>query len=65
MATYSSILVWRIPWTEKSGGLQSIGSHRVDTAEQAHTYFLAWEEKRTISCIARGRHLETVSRQSV
>ena len=25
MATHSSILVWRIPWTEESGGLQSIG----------------------------------------
>ena len=24
MATYSSILTWRIPWTEKPGGLQSI-----------------------------------------
>ena len=29
MATYSSILAWRIPWTEKTGGLQSMGSHRV------------------------------------
>ena len=29
MATHSSILVWRIPWTEESGGLQSIGSQRV------------------------------------
>ena len=29
MATYSSILAWRIPWTEEPGGLQSIGSHRV------------------------------------
>ena len=29
LATYSSILVWRIPWTEESGGLQFIGSHRV------------------------------------
>ena len=29
MATPSSILAWRIPWTEKPGGLQSIGSHRV------------------------------------
>ena len=28
MATQSSILAWRIPWTEKSGGLQSIGSQR-------------------------------------
>ena len=26
MATHSSILAWRIPWTEQSGGLQSIGS---------------------------------------
>ena len=25
MATHSSILVWRIPWTEEAGGLQSMG----------------------------------------
>ena len=29
MATDSSILAWRIPWTEEPGGLQSIVSHRV------------------------------------
>ena len=29
MATHSSILAWRIPWVEKSGGLQSMGSQRV------------------------------------
>ena len=29
MATHSSILAWRIPWAEGSGGLQSIGSQRV------------------------------------
>ena len=28
-ATYSSILSWRIPWTEEPGGLQSMGSQRV------------------------------------
>ena len=28
MATSSSILAWRIPWTEESGGLQSMGSQR-------------------------------------
>ena len=28
MATHSSILAWRIPWTEESGGLQSMGSQR-------------------------------------
>ena len=27
-ATYSSILAWRIPWTEETGGLWSIGSQR-------------------------------------
>ena len=29
MATHSSILIWRIPWTEEPGGLQSIGLQRV------------------------------------
>ena len=28
MATHSSVLTWRIPWTEESSGLQSIGLHR-------------------------------------
>ena len=28
MATHSSILAWRIPWTEEPGGLQSMGSRR-------------------------------------
>ena len=30
MATHSSILAWRIPWTEEPGGLQSTGSQRVE-----------------------------------
>ena len=29
-ATHSSILVWRIPWTEEPGGLQSMGSQRIE-----------------------------------
>ena len=29
MATHSSLLAWRIPWTEKPGGLQSMGLQRV------------------------------------
>ena len=28
-ATHSSLLAWRIPWTEEAGGLQSLGSQRV------------------------------------
>ena len=29
VATHSSVLAWRIPWTEEPGGLQSMGSQRV------------------------------------
>ena len=29
MAAHTSILAWRIPWTEEPGGLQSVGSQRV------------------------------------
>ena len=41
MATHSSILAWRIPWTEKPGRLQSTGSQRVGhdlATEHTHTY---------------------------
>ena len=37
MATPSSILVWRIPWTEEPGGLQSMGS-QLDTNERLSTH---------------------------
>ena len=30
MATHSSILVWKIPWTEEPGQLQAMGSQRVE-----------------------------------
>ena len=30
MAMHSSILIWEIPWTEELGGLQSMGSQRVE-----------------------------------
>jgi len=30
MATHSSVLAWRIPWTEEPGGLQSMGSQESD-----------------------------------
>ena len=35
MATYSSILAQRIPWTEEPGGLQSLGRKESDTTEAA------------------------------
>ena len=41
MATHSSILSWRIPWTEEPGGLQSMGLQRVghwsNLAQHTHT----------------------------
>ena len=41
MATHSSILAWRIPWTEEPGGLQSMGSQRVrhDWLTNFHFHF--------------------------
>ena len=33
MTTHSSILAWRIPWTEEPGGLQSIGWERVNMTQ--------------------------------
>ena len=33
IATHSSVLAWRIPWTEEPDGLQSMGSQRVNTTE--------------------------------
>ena len=46
MATHSSILIWRIPWTEEPGGLQSTASQRVgqDSSDLAckHCHSSCW-----------------------
>ena len=39
MATHSSTLAWKIPWTEGPGGLQSMGSLQSDTTERLHFHF--------------------------
>ena len=39
MATHSSILAWRIPWTEELGGLQSTGRKELDMTERLHFHF--------------------------
>ena len=39
MATYSNILAWRIPWTGKPGGLQSLGVSELDMTEQLTLLF--------------------------
>ena len=38
IAAHSSILAWKIPWTVEPGGLQAMGSQRVDTTEQLNPY---------------------------
>ena len=46
MATRSSILAWKIPWTEKPGGLQSMGWQRVEhNLATEHTCSLSWKKK--------------------
>ena len=47
MTTHSSILAWRIPWTEEPGGLQSMGSQKIrhDLSRQAHMLEVFEREK--------------------
>ena len=47
MAPHSSTFAWKIPWTEESGGLQSMGSLESDTTERLHFHF-------SLSCIGEG-----------
>ena len=48
MATHSSTLAWKIPWTEEPGRLQSMGSLESDTTERLHFHF-------SLSCIGEGK----------
>ena len=52
MATHSSILAWRIPWTEESGKLQSMGLQRV-----GHD----WAYKHCMNCIKKQTELKNLS----
>ena len=45
MATHSSILAWRIPWTEELGGLQSTGRKESYTTERLHFTFFHLKHK--------------------
>ena len=53
MATNSSILAWRIPWTEEVGGLQCTGCKEADTTEQLHFTSLRFG----IAFLPRNKHL--------
>ena len=41
MTVHSSILAWKIPWTEEPGGLQSMESQELDTTERLNHHQLA------------------------
>ena len=47
MAAHSSILAWRIPWTEEPGGLKSMWSqrdrHNLNNLARTHTYLQSFE----------------------
>ena len=45
MASHSSTLAWKIPWTEKPGRLQSMGSLGLDTTEKLHFHSHALEKE--------------------
>ena len=49
MATHSSILAWKIPWTEKPGGLQSMDHKQLDTTEHLSAH--------TCMCVLKHQHL--------
>ena len=57
MATHSSILAWRIPWTEELGGLQSTGCKESDMTERLHFHFQEQtrDEMPEEFCVPRGK----------
>ena len=54
MATHSSILGWKIPWTEDPGGPQSMGLWRVRHNWETNTFTLHFYSWRIFKCTARG-----------
>ena len=56
MATHSSTLAWKIPWTEEPGGLQSMGSLESDTTVRLHFHFSlsTFTFHFPLSCIGEG-----------
>ena len=53
MATHSNVIAWRIPGTGESGGLPSMGSHRVDTTEAMRQQQQQWGDAVDVGECAR------------
>ena len=62
MATHSSILAWRIPWTEEPGGLQSMGSQRVGHDLENKNKGLQNETKQIVGVRIVGLRLQVMVR---
>ena len=67
MATHSSILAWRIPWTEKPGGLESMGLWRVghNWSNLAHTHAEKFEDTDGVNFEARRVSLQDLRLASI
>ena len=68
MAVHSSILAWRSPWTEKSGGLQFMGHKEWDTTERlthTHTHARARAHMHTHTRLRGGNPEENKPAQSL
>ena len=65
MATHSSILAWRIPWTEELGGLQSIAWQRVrhDWSDLACMHALKWVKVLLVSSLWPERSYSVLHQQ--
>ena len=59
METHSSVLAWRVPWTEEPGGLESIGSQRAghDWSHLAqHTGWQQQIQQKSVDCVFKGKY---------
>ena len=55
VTTYSAILAWSIPWTEEPGGLQSMGSQRVEHNWMTNIFTYLWKNGWTIKNVEHQR----------
>ena len=68
MDTHSSILAWRIPWTEEPGGLQSWGLQRIRYDRVTNTnsdkgsrfFYFVWTHRRPLGSSLTLRHIVTL-----
>ena len=54
MTTHSSILAWKVPWTEEPGGLQSLGSQRVGHYRVSSLSFTLWLKDLAMGSMHKG-----------